>query len=149
MTSEELPPTADDPVLVLARRIQEVEQEIARVRAERSKPIERSGADARDRIAELEAQVRAAEKKLRVQRALRKPARARSSASPFESTRNTLLAIGGGLTAMGLFVGGLALRDHADWGVVAAVGSPGLIGLLMLLKALTAKTVSDLEAGDF
>jgi hypothetical protein len=149
MTSEAPPLTTDDRVEVLARRIQEVEQEIARVRAERAKPIESPAGAHRERIAALEQHVRAAEKKLVAQRALRKPAASKPSASPFETMRNTLLVVGGALTAIGLVVGGLAYRDHAEWSVVAGVGSPGIIGLLMLLKVLFAKTMADLEAGDF
>ena len=141
VTSAEPPLDTD----ALARRIQEVEHEIALLCQQRTRV--RESAD-RDAIEELEARVREAEQKLKAQRTVQRKSAA-PARSAFQSMRLSLYFVGGLLTTMGLFVGGMAWQMGTEPMLIAIGAAPGVIGVLMLTKTFLAKTEADLEPGDF
>lgn len=128
----------------LLRRIQEVEQQLADLRAERARHGE---TDERARIADLEGQVAAAEKKLLAVRAGHR--RKRRTMSPLESTRLALYAVAGVLTVGGGFSTWAAWHLGVEPLLIATVAAPALIGAFMLLKAYTAKSLDDLDTDGF
>jgi chorismate mutase len=147
-TSSELSSTTDQRTLALVRRIQEVEQEIARIQEERARAGE-TGDQAR--VEELLARVREAEEKLGAHQAVRRPVSESPAAvmkSVYRDTRITFLVLGGILIASGLVGVGAAMDPEADRMLVVVGAAPALVGILIFVKALFAKKLDDLVADD-
>lgn len=124
----------------LLRRIQEVEQQIADLREERAR---RGESDERARMADLQGQVAAAQKKLLAVRAGQR--HGPSPLSPLESTRLALYAVAAVLTIGGAFSTWAAWHLGVAPLLVATVAAPAVIGALMLLDGYMAKRLDDLD----
>lgn len=123
----------------LMNHIVATERKLAALRAARA-----AGSDDRAEVARLELLIRISEKRLAKSESPRK----RQPMSGLTATKLHIGFVGGLLFAMGLLMTTLALRSPELGLTVAGVAmAPGFLGLLLLGRALTAKTIDDFDLG--